>query len=231
MVITDIRRDNLRALIRECGGNASELVRRVPRLTSAYVSQLLHQSPNDRSGKPRGMGDDVARRLEQFMNKPPGWMDTPHAAEAPAPYAAANIAETPRAQGIVPVISWVQAGREVPAAVWEPDPSNHILVARKYGPDAYALRVRGDSMVDPATGQGFPEGCHIVVNPHGDARHESFVIVRFGDTDDATFKQLIFDGPRRLLRPLNPRYPIIEINGHAHIVGVVREKVLHEVLP
>lgn len=230
MVISDIRRENLRALIQECGGNASELCRRVPRLTSAYVSQILHNSPNDRSGRPRGMGDDLARRLEQHMNKPAGWMDTLHVAETPAAYGS-NVAAAPQARGAVPVISWVQAGREMPSAMWEPEPDTHVLVARKYGPGTYALRVRGDSMVDPATGQGFPDGCYIVVNPDGEVRHESYVIVRFGDTDEATFKQIIFDGPRRLLRPVNPRYPITEINGDAEIVGVVREKVLHEVLP
>lgn len=230
MVISEIRKENLRALIRECGGNASELCRRVPRLTSAYVSHILHDSPNDRTGRPRSMGDDLARRLEQHMHKPAGWMDTLHVAEVQASYGS-NVAAAPQARGAVPVISWVQAGREMPSAMWEPEPDTHVLVARKYGPGTYALRVRGDSMVDPATGQGFPDGCYIVVNPDGEVRHESYVIVRFGNTDEATFKQLIFDGPRRLLRPVNPRYPITEINGDAEIVGVVREKVLHEVLP
>lgn len=231
MVIADIRRENLRALIRECGGNASELCRRVPRLTSSYVSQLLHHSPNDRSGRPRGMGDDLARRLEKHMNKPPGWMDTLHLSEPPPPPYTANTEAPPQARGAVPVISWVQAGRQMPSDVWDTEPETHVLVARKYGPGTYALRVRGDSMVDPATGQGFPDGSYIVVNPDGEVRHESYVIVRFGGTDEATFKQIIFDGPRRLLRPVNPRYPITEINGDAEIVGVVREKVLHEVLP
>lgn len=147
MVISEIRKENLRALIRECGGNASELCRRGPRLTSAYVSQILHDSPNDRTGRPRSMGDDLARRLEQHMHKPAGWMDTLHVAEVQASYGS-NVAAAPQARGAVPVISWVQAGREMPSAMWEPEPDTHVLVARKYGPGTYALRVRGDSMVD-----------------------------------------------------------------------------------
>ena len=43
------------------------------------------------------------------------------------------------------------------------------------------------------------------------------------DTNQATFKQLVIDGPRRYLKPLNPRYPVIPIEREARICGVVRE--------
>ena len=50
------------------------------------------------------------------------------------------------------------------------------------------------------------------------------MIVRLDDAQESTFKQLVVDGPQRFLKPLNPRYPVIPINGNATIVGVVVAK-------
>jgi len=122
------------------------------------------------------------------------------------------------ARGQVPVISWVQAG--MAAEISDPFPtgvSDRWLSTRVPVSDmALALEVRGDSM-EPE----FPEGAIIVVDPAKEARHGSFVVVRFEHEAEATFKQLKIDGARRYLAPLNDRYPIIPINGEATIVGVV----------
>ena len=39
-----------------------------------------------------------------------------------------------------------------------------------------------------------------------------------------SFKQIVVDGGRRFLKPLNARYPVVPINGNAMIVGVVVEQ-------
>ena len=49
------------------------------------------------------------------------------------------------------------------------------------------------------------------------------MVVALDDTNQATFKQLVIDGARRYLKPLNPRYPIIPVERDARICGVVRE--------
>jgi SOS-response transcriptional repressor LexA len=226
MDIYAIRRANLRAVIEERYGGIDRTFALAHGAEPNYVSRLFTENPRWR----KNIGDELARRWEKELELPEHWFDHVHQVREDLPgYANARHVVEPSAT--VPLISWVQAGRPMPAETWDPETLEHLLVARKYGPRAYALRVRGDSMVDPTSGKGFPEGCYIVVDPDGEARHGSYVIVRFTGSDEATFKQLIHDGPRRLLRPSNPRYPIIEMNGEAEIVGVVREKVHHEVLP
>src|SRR5512141_931722 len=64
--------------------------------------------------------------------------------------------------------------------------------------EPYALRVLGDSM-EPE----FADGCVVIVDPGYAPRDGSYVVVEFaGDV----FRQLVFDGERRFLKPLNPKY-------------------------
>lgn len=223
MTTAEIRRTNLLHQIRLIG-SAAELSRRVPGIKASYLSQILTRAPTP-AGTPRGMGDEIARRIEQALDLPRGWMDVPHedilptghaVTEAPAAYHAAT-----REVRVYPLISWVQAGDwtdlatdGLPAAAaqeWHP-------CAVRCGPRTYVLRVQGHSM-EPR----FTEGELIFVDPDAEARHGSFVVVRLDDAHQATFKQLIIEGGRRYLRPLNERWPdpIIEINGHATLCGVV----------
>lgn len=45
--------------------------------TDATLSQIKNQSAHHKTGKPRAMGDDLARKIEEAMQLPSGWMDTP----------------------------------------------------------------------------------------------------------------------------------------------------------
>jgi|GEM_PF-518010 len=121
---------------------------------------------------------------------------------------------------VVPLISWVQAGTWQTLADPNVDsPGANELIATTYKAKAhtYALRVRGDSM-EPK----FPEGCIIIVEPEEDVLPGKYVIVR-QNGDEATFKQLIKDGSTLLLKPLNDRYPIMELRKDAVFCGVVRK--------
>lgn len=124
----------------------------------------------------------------------------------------------------VPLISWVQAGQKNPVSdpyhPTAPEEWEDVTVA--VSSDTFALRVRGDSMVAP-DGSGFPEGAVIIVDPKIDARNGDYVVVRFQNSDEATFKRLVIDGPLKLLRPLNPTYPTINITDDARLCGVVVE--------
>ena len=70
--------------------------------------------------------------------------------------------------------------------------------------EPYALRVLGDSM-EPE----FPEGCVIVVDPGYAPRDGSYVVVEYAG--DVFFRQLVIDGERRFLKPLNPKYGAFEL--------------------
>lgn len=121
----------------------------------------------------------------------------------------------------VPLISWVQAGRFGSAS--DPYPAGEgeklIYTSKKVGANAYALKIRGDSMENPGSGHTFPDGCIIIVDPDKPADIGSFVVVRFENSGEATFKQLVEDAGRRFLKPLNPRYPMIPIGDEAVLCG------------
>jgi len=84
--------------------------------------------------------------------------------------------------------------------------------------EPYALRVVGDSM-EPE----FADGCIVIVDP-GHAPHDgSYVIVEFAG--DVFFRQLVFDGERRFLKPLNPKYGGFELTPpYAIRGGVVQQR-------
>lgn len=76
--VEDIRRDNLNLLIQEAG-NASRLAL-ITGVPAPYISQVSRGVARTGGGKPRVMGPDIARKLEQKMGKPTGWMDADHSA-------------------------------------------------------------------------------------------------------------------------------------------------------
>ena len=104
-----------------------------------------------------------------------------------------------------------------------------VEVSVRTGPHTYALRVRGESMYDPAGGQhSFAEGDIIIVDPDRERVHRSYVIAKLANDNEVTFKQLIHgDGGKMLLKALNPRWPqpYIEMTPDCQLIGVVVEKV------
>ncbi|MCY1448586.1 LexA repressor [compost metagenome] len=61
----------------------------------------------------------------------------------------------------------------------------------------------------------------ILVDTEADACSGKLVVAKLTDSNEATFKKLIEDAGRRFLKPLNPDYPMIQINGNCKIIGVV----------
>lgn len=140
-----------------------------------------------------------------------------------------NTVEGPEIKGEIPLISFVQAGNwinvEDPYAVG--DAERWIPVTKRYSKRAYALRVTGDSMVDPSGyGPSFPPGCILCVEPETDPIPGAFVIMRTEGQMEATFKQLISDSGELYLKPLNPRYPLMVMPEDSVCVGVVKQMVM-----
>ena len=204
--IDRIRLANLRRLIAEAG-SASALARRAG-TSSAYLSQVRSARPHP-SGKPRRLGERLAGRLERAMDKPPGWMDRlPEPDDGSIPWSLG---------GAYPLISWVQAGDWTDSRPSSPEPEAYLHCPVQTGPDAFALRVTGQSM-EPR----FLDGDYIFVDPDADPRSGRFVVVRRRDNDTATFKQLVEEEGRRYLKALNPEWPERILEAHdAVICGVV----------
>jgi len=75
--ISEIRRANLLTLI-DRAGTIADLNESIGLdRTDATLSQIKNRSPHSRTGKPRSMGDDLARKIEARLGLPAGWMDTP----------------------------------------------------------------------------------------------------------------------------------------------------------
>ena len=75
------------------------------------------------------------------------------------------------------------------------------------------------------------EACAAVEHGHQDPFQLKIrvdaVIAKLVDSQEATFKQLVMEGSRRFLKPLNPSWPepIIELGPDAIICGVVFSKL------
>lgn len=135
-----------------------------------------------------------------------------------------NVVPAPAPRSRVPMVSFVPAGTPGESVM---QVSGHVEFDSPASKDAIALQVKGESMVRP-DGTGFPSGCYILVEPRRKAKSGDFVVVRFPDQDEETFKQLVLDGQVLLLKPLNPEYPIHTMGNHVRIVGTVIEKRIIE---
>ncbi|CAB3705951.1 putative HTH-type transcriptional regulator [Achromobacter ruhlandii] len=139
-----------------------------------------------------------------------------------------NVAPGPDLYTPIPLISWVQAGDwcTVVDNFAPGDAEEWLPCPRAHSPSAFALRVRGVSM-EPK----YQDGDIIFVDPEVQANHGRNVVVRLDNDEAATFKQLVEEGNKRYLRPLNPDWPgpkLIPINGNATICGVVIGKFVPE---
>lgn len=85
---------------------------------------------------------------------------------------------------------------------------------------SFWLDVKGDSMTSPV-GLSIPEGMVILVDPEVEPRNGKLVVAKLDNESEATFKKLVIDAGRKFLKPLNPQYPMIPINGNCQIIGVV----------
>lgn len=136
---------------------------------------------------------------------------------------AANVHRGPSLRGRYPLISWVQAGRwrEIEGQLGVDDAKDWLPCTVSCGPHTFVLRVQGDSM-DDGSRDAVHDGDLIFVDPDVAHKHRDLVVVRLPDTDEATFKQLVFEGSVIYLRALNPGYPLgyFKMPTEAVIVGV-----------
>lgn len=121
---------------------------------------------------------------------------------------------------LVPVLSIVRAGEFFESEIFDHAGEKLLPAPENAGPATVALVVEGDSMTSPyPNSRSYPEGVIIFVDPDRPAINGSRVVARKGS--EYTFKSYIEDTGQRYLKPLNPQYPIIELNGEHEIVGVV----------
>ena len=117
---------------------------------------------------------------------------------------------TTQRPGQIPVIGVVTAG--IPILALE---NQEGTIAWEGDPSCFALRVRGDSMINAA----ILDGDMVVVRPQPNADDGQIVVARIGD--EATVKRLRRKNGRIWLMPENENYDPID-GTEAEIVGLVK---------
>lgn len=219
--VKELRIENLRALVAEF--KTADAVAQRAQTAPMYLSQILNGAKSS-TGNARGVGDKLARKLEEGCGKEIGWMDKPHhpvAVQFDENVKPATVGLRP-----VPVISSVQAGalRDMespypPGAGYAYEYTDQDLSAW-----AFALDVEGLSMLPD-----FRPGDRIIVDPDMAPNPGDFVVARNGSAQ-ATFKKY---RPRGIdaagneifeLVPLNEDYPTLRSDTELlSVIGVVTE--------
>lgn len=229
--VDQIRRDNLALLFKEY--ESWKALADAVEVSESQLSQWANGSADSKTGRPRGMRPESCRRIEKATGKLEGWMDQDHSSSPPRSEPSNVYEITPRKR--VPLISWVIAGNlediEDHGQPGEADEWVEVYDTLP-GENAFALRVKNDSMTSPHPGErSFPEGTVIVVDPLRGASAGDYVVAKDVVTQQATFKKLTTDGGRWFLKPLNPIYPTVEIDDPSlRVIGRVIEAVTRQKL-
>lgn len=194
-------------------------------LNQRKISELLGLSPSAVNLYLRGVNSlnlPFAIQIAGVLEVPISDFSIRLAKEAEELASQVNTSEGPVLKDKVPLISWVQAGNWQEINLYEPVETYYYCPV-PHSEHTFALKVRGASMENPHSRKSFFDGDIIFVDPEKCADHNSLVVVKLDESNEATFKQLIIEGEERYLKALNPAWPeqMIKINGNATICGVV----------
>jgi len=89
---------------------------------------------------------------------------------------------------------------------------------------AYWLRVEGDAMNAPV-GLSIPVGMMVLIDAGVEAKLDSLVIARLPGNDQPVFRQLAHIDGQRMLKPLNPTYPLMLCGQDCELIGVAVEAI------
>jgi len=186
-LIKDIRRDNLRRLLRRAATQA-EFAEKVGS-SPVYLSQLLSNRTVAE------MGDEFARKVEAAYRLETGWMDNVHDPLEPGSFRRVWVLR------IAQATQW----RDVLASPPEGTPQSTFAVDGAAGRRIHGYRVEGSGM-----SSFVPTGAIAIVNPDLEPRARDYVVAVL--TSGATmFRQLDEDGGTRFLKATDRRFPFIPL--------------------
>lgn len=237
--IDEIRRDNLRLLERERGGPADAA--RAVHMSLAQFANLRDGAKDSKTGKPRGMRKETARRIEAAAEKPEGWLDVDHSAvqspvpqghaPAPAPHATAEevlIAQYDVSGGMDTRGKLILDGETTGAIKsWRVDREwlrmhvpvytslQNLCIVTGFGPSMKPMFNPGDPLL-------MDRGVKVV-------DHEGVYFFRVGDQGFIKIIQRVpnFDKPGFVLRVISknkedfPPYDISPSNPDFHVIGKI----------
>ncbi|HEY9134552.1 MAG TPA: S24 family peptidase [Pseudomonadales bacterium] len=127
----------------------------------------------------------------------------------------------------IPLISWLQAGQwpELIEDFHPNDAKEWISTTANVSTSAFALEVKGDSMLNPHGPPSIPEGTVIIVDPVLEYENGDIIVARLPGSDEPILKKMIVDGPNVYLKPLNPQYEPIKIQDAMVVIGRVKRLI------
>ena len=172
-----------------------------------YVNQFIQE--NGYSPSVREIGAAVGLRSTASVSYHLQALQEKGLIQAPGAKGRKRALVTGSRPGQIPVIGVVTAGLPILAV------ENQEGTIPWSEPGCFALRVRGDSMINA----GILEGDKVIVRPQSSADNGQIVVARI--EDEATVKRLLCRNGQVWLMPENDDYAPID-GTHAEIIGVVR---------
>jgi SOS-response transcriptional repressor LexA len=123
----------------------------------------------------------------------------------------------------IPIISWEQIDIIADTSLLDRSKVTD-WVPRMYndGLQSFALYVKGDAMTSPyGHMDSFREGDLVQFDNDIKPEHGKYVIAILPEANEAIFRQYVIDGGIQYLKPLNPQYPLIQIDEKTRICGVM----------
>ena len=169
------------------------------------------------------LNTDALLKFAQLLQVGPDEIDPGFRFGLPDP--AGFVRPQPVTNPSVPLISWVQAGEWLTRQKTQRVLTDYewVVAPAFVSEQAFALRVVGDSMTNPSGLPTIPPGSIVVVDPGSAATNGKIVVTKLNGNGETTLKKLIIEPPHKMLVPLNPLFPSIELKEGDEIVGVVRK--------
>lgn len=173
------------------------------------------------NGQTKSISGDAAAGIERATGYSAAWIATGRGPKMAATPRLPNVEEAQSSGGLVPLLSWVQAGQWCASgdALESHAAERWMHCPKPHSNQTFVLRVRGDSMTS-THGRSFPEGCYIFVD--GAKRspvNGECVVACLHHSQESTFKIYKDEDGRRWLQPLNAAHePMRE---PFHVLGTV----------
>ena len=117
----------------------------------------------------------------------------------------------------VPLAGYIAAGQPIEAVQQNQGSLAVPFSVAGAGQDNFALRVRGESMID----DGILDGDYVIVDPRQDARNGEMVVALINN-QEATLKRFYRENGRVRLQPANSSVaPIFVVSGDLRIQGII----------